>query len=368
MKILLLLAVAFLRVIYFFLKLLPTKNKIIFLSRQANIPSIDFRLLSDAISESLPDVKQVIITRRMERNFSSALKVIWVIFPQIYHLATSRICITDGYSVPVSVLNHKKELTVFQIWHSLLAVKNFGWSACMSDKKRTISKVLKMHENYDFVTCAGEPMIKAFSKAFGTEKEKFLTIGLPRTDYIIENRQEISRKIKIEYPQIAGKQVILYAPTFRDYHDYKIDEIINAKPDDAVLIIKLHPNMNCTFGERENVLSAEKFSSLELLCVADRVITDYSGFIAEAASIEVPTYIYAYDYDKYKLTTGMNIDLKEELKGLIFDDPNKLFSSNLFKNPNTDTLKEFKEKYVPNFDGTATKKLTQIIINKLKEV
>ncbi len=366
MKIFVSFAVAVLRAIYFFLKLFPTKDKILFLSRQANTPSVDFALLSKKISEILPNVKQIMITRRMERNFSEAIKVIWITFPQMYHLATSRVCITDGYSIPVSVLKHKKDLTVFQIWHSLLAVKNFGWASSMSDKKSALSKALKMHENYDFVTCANEPMIDAFSKAFGTEKEKFLPIGLPRTDYILKNRQEISRKIKIEYPQIAGKQVILYAPTFRDYNEYKVDEIINAKPKDAVLIIKLHPNMKCKFSEKENVLSAKKFSALELLCVADRVVTDYSGFIAEASVVEVPTYIYAYDYDKYRDTTGINIDLKTELEGFVFEDADKLFESIAFTNPDIHVLRLFKEKYVPNFDGTATEKLAQSVFNAIK--
>ncbi len=363
MKILVSLAVAVLRVIYFFLKLLPTQNKIVYLSRQANTPSIDFVLLSDKISEISPSIKQVMITRRMERNFAAALKGIWVTFPQMYHLATSRACIIDGYSIPVSVLKHKEDLNVFQIWHSLLAVKNFGWASYMSDKKKTLSKALKMHENYDFITCAAKPMIHAFGEAFGTEKEKFLPIGLPRTDYIIKNRQEISRKIKIEYPQIAGKQVILYAPTFRDYHEYKIDEVINLKPNDAVLIVKLHPNMKCSFSEKENVLSVDNFSALELLCVADRVITDYSGFIAEAAAVEVPTYIYAYDYDKYRDTTGINIDLKQELEGFVFEEADKLFDSLAFTNPDIHVLRLFKEKYVPNFDGTATEKLAQKIID-----
>ncbi len=366
MKIFASLAVIALRVIYFFFKLFPTKDKIVFLSRQANTPSVDFVLLSDKISEISPSLKQVMITRRMERSFSSALKSIGVIFSQMYHLATSKVCITDGYSIPVSVLKHKKDLTVFQIWHSLLAVKNFGWSACMSDKKASLSKALKMHRNYDFVTCAKEPMINIFSKAFATEKERFLPIGLPRIDYIIKNRQEISRKIKIEYPQIAGKQVILYAPTFRDYDEYKVDDLIHSKPKDSILIVKLHPNMKCSFCKTDDVLSLDKFSALELLCVADRVITDYSGFIAEAAALEVPTYIYAYDYDKYKQTTGINIDLKQELEGFVFDDADKLFKSFAFINPNIEKLQLFKEKYVPNFDGTATEKLAQSVFNAIK--
>ena len=44
-------------------------------------------------------------------------------------LATAEVCIVDGYCIPVSVLHHRKELRVVQVWHALGAIKKFGRQA-----------------------------------------------------------------------------------------------------------------------------------------------------------------------------------------------------------------------------------------------
>ena len=45
------LGTAALNVLYFFIKLLPVKNKVVMISRQSNTPSIDFILLKKALQQ-----------------------------------------------------------------------------------------------------------------------------------------------------------------------------------------------------------------------------------------------------------------------------------------------------------------------------
>ena len=53
---------------YSVFKLLPTNsNKVLFLSRQSNKPSIDFRMIVSQLEEDR-DVKIVIMTKRIEKN------------------------------------------------------------------------------------------------------------------------------------------------------------------------------------------------------------------------------------------------------------------------------------------------------------
>ena len=40
-----------LNIIYFFIKLFPTRNKIVMISRQTNVPSDDFRLIEKEINK-----------------------------------------------------------------------------------------------------------------------------------------------------------------------------------------------------------------------------------------------------------------------------------------------------------------------------
>lgn len=365
MKFFLTVAVCILKFIYFFFKLLPTQNKILYLSRQSDTISVDFEMIYDKIKNDFPEIKQVVISRRMEKSFWGIFKNIWIFFPQMYHLATSKVCLSDGYSIPLSVLKHKKDLKVFQIWHSLIAVKKFGLAAQMSPRKKTVSSVLKMHNNYDFITCSAKAMIPAFSEAFGIPEEKFLEIGLPRIDSILKNAERYRKEFFQKYPLLKFKKILLYAPTFRDYNNYKINELISAKPDDAVLIVRLHPNTECSIEEREDVLLCKEFSTLKLLAVANTVITDYSGIIAEAAAIDTPVLIFAYDYEQYESTVGINIDLRAEFDSCVFDNAEELFASEAYKEYDMRIIRNFKEKYVAGYEGDCTEKLADAVLAQL---
>ena len=58
---------------YSVFKLLPTNsNKVLFLSRQSNKPSIDFRMIVSQLEEDR-DVKIVIMTKRIEKNMKDVL-------------------------------------------------------------------------------------------------------------------------------------------------------------------------------------------------------------------------------------------------------------------------------------------------------
>ena len=115
-----------LKVVYFFLKFLPTKkNKVLFISRQSNKPSIDFLILEKELRKL--KFKTILITKKIEKGFVNYIKYYFNLYKQMYHLATSKVCIIDSYCIPVCILNHKKSLIVIQIWHAMAAIKQFGY-------------------------------------------------------------------------------------------------------------------------------------------------------------------------------------------------------------------------------------------------
>ena len=103
------------KIIYFFLKLLPTKEKqILFLSRQENKPSIDFQYMIDDIHSRYPDYHLVVLTKRMEKNnIKQTILYPFHVLKQLKCLATSEICVTDGYQIVISCLKHKKDLKIY---------------------------------------------------------------------------------------------------------------------------------------------------------------------------------------------------------------------------------------------------------------
>lgn len=356
-----------LKIIYFFLKILPVdKRKVIFISRQSNNVSIDFKLIAKKLIEK--NYRVIIISKKIENGLIKYLKYYFNLYKQMYHLATSKICIIDSYCIPVCTLKHKKSLVVIQMWHAMGAIKQFGYQTLSKEAGRNakIAYVMCMHKNYDYVLSGSESMIESFSKAFNISPNKIIVNGLPRIDYIIDNKKILSKKIKMDYKLLKLKKNVLYVPTFRKNESVKINELINNFDFDKFnLIIKLHPSSNVKI-KNKNVLTCSDYSSLQLLTIADYVITDYSAISIEAASLDIPIYLYLYDYDQYVDKNGLNIDLFKEFGKYASKDIKPILKSLKKEKYNMDTIYNFKNKYLDSDYGKYTDKLVSFIIDKME--
>ena len=58
--------------IYFFIKILPTKEKVVMISRQANEPSRDFKLLKEALNKSNPNIEVRFLCRTLDGGLNSS--------------------------------------------------------------------------------------------------------------------------------------------------------------------------------------------------------------------------------------------------------------------------------------------------------
>ena len=347
-----------------FMKLFRTnKYKIFFLSRQSENISLDYKMLIDEIKLKYPKYKVVRINCMIKSGLLNKIKYNFSIIIQMYHLATSKTCVIDGYNIPVSVLKHKKSLKIIQIWHSLGAIKKFGYQTLdkESGNSSKVAKIMKMHNNYDLIVSGSKAMIPYFSEAFSSTEDKFITCGLPRIDYLIKESKCNRKKIFTKYPYLKKKKIVLYVPTFRKNKDYYVDKLIEAfNHDEYELIIKGHP-----LKKIGNQKLSNEYTSLELLSIADYVITDYSAISIEALVINKPIYFYLYDLEEYKKNVGINIDLKKELPHATFAQASKIEESIRNNKYSTKELKEFKNKYLDNTKGNATEILVKYIVGDL---
>ena len=164
MVILIKIFIVLINIVYFFIKLLPTRNKIVMISRQSNKVNNDFRLLGKELEKKY---KVVYLCKTLDGGVKSKMKTRikygFHMFRQMYHLATSRVCILDSYCPTVSILKHKKKLKVIQIWHSVGTMKKFGYDILDQDEGNSskMANALKMHPNiFTIMTNKG---IKSFS-------------------------------------------------------------------------------------------------------------------------------------------------------------------------------------------------------------
>lgn len=362
MKIILRVGTVALRILYCFYKLFPTKNRIMFVSRQDDVPSPDCYLLSKAIREEDQKIEIIQEFRRIPDSFIGKIKYIgYMLGRQMYLFATSKVVILDGYCILASVLNHKKELKIVQMWHAMGALKKFGFAAIGTEegKDPEVSKILCMHRNYDYVICSCKECAGHYEEAFGVPQNKIITMTLPRVDLLTDLRLKelVQARVYHVFPDLKKKKNILYVPTFRMHEEMgeKIKELIESVDFTRYnLIVKLHP-LTKEKVDMNKCLECEGFTALELLNVADYVISDYSAFIFEVAAAEKPLFLYTYDLGAYMEQRGFFIDYNEEMPVPRYRDAETMIKALECNDCDMERIRNFANKYVENRYGCSQK-------------
>ena len=356
--------VIFIKVIYSFMKLRKTENKIVWLSRQTNEKSEDIKMLSDEIAKISPETKQVFRLCRLENESGLSLSYIFFVLKDMWEIATAKIAITDTYSISVSCLNHKSDLKVFQIWHALGAVKKFSLQSAGKTQGRDlgVAKAMSMHKNYDFVIAPSEKTSEFYCEAFGCTKDKIIIASLPRVDVILDGKSRYEEFVELN-PKFKNKKLIAYLPTFRDNDRVYIKKLFDAFKNnkDYALIVSPHPATKISDEYSFN----GSFSAYDLAKLSDGIISDYSATAIECSLLNKPLWFYVPDYEKYKEEKGLNIEIRGEFPDSCFEDEFELLSAIQNGYYDFDNLKRFSDKFVENKDTDNTGKLASIICNQL---
>lgn len=356
--------VFFIRGLYAIMKLRKTQNKIIWLSRQSNEKSEDIKMLSEKISEVSPETKQVFRLRRLENESGLSVSYIFFVLRDMWEIASAKIAVTDTYSIPVSCLTHKSDLTVFQIWHALGAVKKFSLQSAGKAQGRDlgVAKAMHMHENYDFVISPSKKTGEFYCEAFGCSEDKIVIASLPRVDVIMNGDSRYDEFVELN-PQYKNKKLITYLPTFRDNDTVYIKQLYDAFKDNGeyALIVSPHP---ATKTEKENFFNGN-FSTYDLAKLCDGIISDYSATSLECSLLGKPLWFYVPDYDIYKEEKGLNIDIKKEMPMVCFEHEKALLNAMQNKEYDFDNLKRFSDKFIENKGINNTEKLASIICAEL---
>lgn len=359
-----------LNIIYFFLKMLPTKNKVVMISRQSNSETLDFKLIREEIQRH-NEFKVIMLCKKLEGKENAKLKNLILygfnMLRQMYHLATSKVVIIDSYCICVSVLKHKKSLKVIQIWHSVGTMKKFGYEILDREEGSSskMASVLKMHKNYDVVLCGGDGYVDDLARGFNCDKSIIKIIPLPRIDLLIDKDyvDSIKKDIYQTYPKLKNKKNIIYCPTFRK-DETELKEHINSLIEKIDykkynLIIKLHPLSKINITDKR-VFTSSLYSSLDMIMVSDYVITDYSCILYEAGILNKPLYFYAFDYENYNKNRSLNLDYYNDLPGIVSDNIDKILEGIDKEKYDYVKLNKFIKKYV-NVDGKSCEKIYKLI-------
>lgn len=370
LKILIKFAVRVLQFMNLFFKPLSLKNKVTIVSRQSDEPTLDIKLLEKALKEQ--GVKVVVLTKTLNRNIKVITSYCLQIIIQMYHIATSKVVVIDSYCILISVLPKKKDQKVVQMWHALGAIKKFGWQNVDNPDghSKDVAEALYMHRNYDYILAPSVITGEFFAEAFRAPKKNIVYYGLPRIDFICDDDNDTKKKIECAYADIKRKTNILYAPTFRKNSDLELEKLIFGFDFKKYnLIIKKHflDKGDYSWAEEIGAIVDNKFSSIQWLHICDKIITDYSAIVFEAAILDKPIYIHQPDVDDYVDSVGINVDLCNEAIGEYVSRTESELFNNLNKTYDSNAVIAFRKKFIEIDTESCTQKLCDFLKSLLTE-
>lgn len=292
-------------------------------------------------------------------------------------VARSRVVFLRSPSAFISSLPIRKETKVVQLWHACGAFKRFGLSTADAKIGETREEQSRhpSHRNYTLATVSSDEVAWAYREAFGLEDTPGVVkaLGISRTDvffdaeYVQAARERAMRTL----PGLAGRKIVLYAPTFRgEVLDAKapdaldIDLLRHALGDDYALVIKHHPQVRAVppvpKGCEDFAYLADHDASVnDLLFVADICITDYSSLVFEWSLLRKPIAFFAYDLDDYLDERGFYYDYETMTPGPVCRTTQELadWVTSLSEGFGPSEIDAFRERFMGACDGHATERI-----------
>ena len=184
---------------------------------------------------------------------------------------------------------------------------------------------------------------KIFERAFLFPDEKILSLGYPRVEYLIENKDniELKNEIKNKAKLPLDKKIVTYLPTWRDYnyglnkdemdYNYLLENSLlkNYLGEEYKIVSKNHIFLDGSDITNINI------ETQELLLISDFIITDYSSVMFDAIAIDLPVILFVKDYDKYMNFRGVYPEIWKYMNNMICRTEEEV--SELIKNYKFDT-------------------------------
>ena len=287
----------------------------------------------------------------------------------------SDVIFVDDYVPMLSYIQPPKGTQLIQLWHAGLGFKSVGYSRF--GRKGSPHPETSCHRKYTMATVATEAEIEAYREVFGIERDAFFPCGMPRLDgFLDEDRIAAAREeIYNEHPELKGKKVIMFAPTFRGegeqvaYYDFDIldqKKIVEMCGDEYIFMIKMHPfvrkKMKIEDYAKDAIVDFSSYPDInKLYYVTDLLITDYSSNYYEYALLGNPVLFFCYDLDEYQITRGVHRLVRDAAPGKVVETFDEMIESIKNKDFDQEKTESFRQEVLSRMRGNST----DAIINKV---
>lgn len=346
-------------------------NQILMLSESREKLSGNLKFIDDKIDKTrfsvIYSLRKSILQKRSKEEKKELCKI----------LATSKYILVDDFIPTMYPIPLRKETRFIQVWHAMGAFKTVGFSRL--GKPGGPSPRSLSHRNYTDTIVSSEEIRGNYAEAFRIGIEKVHALGTPRTDVFFDEKYKdsVRKGIYLEYPQLKGKKVVLFAPTFRgngvktahyDYSWISFSKLQKVLGEDYIFIIKMHPFIQ---NMPEEVLDSSYFLNLseereinDLLFVTDVLITDYSSVIFEASLIDIKTVFFVPDYEEYVASRDFYYPYSEYTYGTVAYNENELAEAILDGKNDEDKIIRFRSKFCNACDGHCSERFVKFFFDE----
>ncbi|MBO4827009.1 MAG: CDP-glycerol glycerophosphotransferase family protein [Prevotella sp.] len=356
----------------------PERNKYFCMSLLGESYGDNIKPLSDYLAENEERAQIVWAFNKHFTGLSScphkAVKL--YTFSYYYHMLTSKFILSNA-RLNQRMMHKRKGQVYLQTWHGT-ALKRLG-----TDIKRQRSPWEQMYNPGVFEFDVGNTDIMISGSRFMTNifREKFqykgmiAETGTPRTDIFFHYNPMIKTKVCQAFGLEEGKQLILYAPTYRADKQYTFYDIDLKKVKDTWerktgrscdIMVRLHPKLRPNkqafeqvFGN--NITDASAYSDMqELLYATDLFVTDYSSTMFDFMYTGRPVLLYTPDRESYN--RGFYFQL-QELPFMVINNNNEIeHQLNAFDaNSYATRIELFKRKIGSVESGNATEQVIRLL-------
>lgn len=341
------------------------QNKITFISLESDILSGDFKLLSNVLEkENTYHLNYVLV--KFEKSLKGNIDYFMSCVKQLFEVNTSALVILDYNNYVVSHFKRKK-VNVLQLWHATGAIKKFGNDV---NRDYTIS-------NYDYVIVNSEYFIRPFASAFGVDEKQVRVTGIPKTDRLF-NKKKIEKdkqSMLSMFPQINGKKVVLYAPTFRGKLMHQLNAssidltyIKQSLGENYIVLYKMHPLLsNQIIVDDPDIICCNNMSIKKLFSVSDYLISDYSAIIIDFAIFNKPMLFYVPDLEEYRKDVGLYVEYEKEMPGPICKNEKQIVQHLQEDKFDMQKIKIFTDTSFHYQDGKSTNRVVKLIHEIMEE-
>lgn len=352
------------------------KNRILFMSFYGRQYSCNPRAIYEGLSQLKLDFEYVWVVRSNDLPIPGKFKSCrYRSLKYYYYLFTSRFVIINTGLANDMVF--RKRQIVIETWHGGGCYKKVGIGKNYSnDFDRWLLK--KRSGRLSYFISSSRYFTKKTIRDFYAYDGDVLEIGMPRNDLLFDKEECKKRNLTVrkKLGLDNDEKVVLYAPTYRDLgHEYDELDWDLLKPafqkmfNGKKVILAYRGHHKEKKKAVKGVLDLSSYHDMQdLLAMADVLITDYSSSIWDFSLTLKPCFLFIPDYEDYNRERGFDVLPKKW--GFPYAMSNKELLDKIDSFDKEDFIKEMKkhqEKLGSFENGTATKRVIDLILEKMNE-